>query len=175
MDLKPKRSGLAALTLSAAALVALVSQEGYTDKAVVPVKGDVPTVGFGSTYRDDGTPVQMGDTITPPKALKRTLAHVQRDENGLRNCVSGPLTQGEYDVLVGFSYQYGVVAACKSSVVKNINAGRYPEACDAYARYRFVGDRDCSLPQNRKVCGGVWTRSLARQADCHRAGEGAEP
>ena len=70
-----KRTKIAALSLSAAALVALVAQEGYTDKAVVPVKGDRPTVGYGSTFRDDGSPVQMGDTITPIQALKRSHAH----------------------------------------------------------------------------------------------------
>lgn len=169
------RTHVGALTLSAAALVALVSHEGYTDRAVIPVKGDVPTVGFGSTYRDDGTPVRMGDAITPPQALKRALTHIQKDEHGLRACVDGPMTQGEYDVLVDFAYQYGTATACKSSMVRLINAGRYPEACDAYTKYRFVGVRDCSLPANRKVCGGVWARSLARQANCHAAGEGVEP
>ena len=169
-----KRSHIAGLSLSAAALVALVSHEGYTDKAVIPVKGDVPTVGFGSTFRDDGTPVRMGDAVTPVQALRRSLAHIQRDETGLKKCVTGALNQIEYDVLVNFAYQYGVAATCKSSMVRHINAGRYPEACDAYARYRFVGQRDCSLPENRRVCGGVWTRSLSRQADCHAAGQGVE-
>lgn len=169
-----KRSHIAGLSLSAAALVALVGHEGYTDKAVIPVKGDVPTVGFGSTYRDDGSPVQMGDTITPPQALKRTLAHIQRDETGLRDCVTAPLTQGEYDVLTGFAYQYGVAATCRSSIVRHINAGHYQEACNAYLQYRFASGHDCSLPAYRRTCGGVWTRSQSRQADCLAAGQGAE-
>ena len=166
------RRPIAALSVSAVAFAALVMQEGWSEKAIIPVKGDVPTVGFGSTVRDDGTPVQMGDSITPPQAVKRALTHIQKDETGLKRCVTGPLTQGEYDVLVDFTYQYGIATACKSSMVKNINAGRYREACDAYARYRFVGVRDCSLSENRRICGGVWTRSLARQADCHASSEG---
>ncbi len=43
----PQRRTVAALTLSAAALVGIVLHEGYTDRAVIPVKGDVPTIGFG--------------------------------------------------------------------------------------------------------------------------------
>lgn len=168
------RVKVAALSLSAVALVALVGQEGYTERAVIPVQDDRATVGFGSTFRDDGTPVQLGDTIAPVQALRRSLAHIQRDESGLKRCVTGALTQGEYDVLVDFAYQYGTVTACKSSMVRHLNAGRYREACDAYAKYRFVGVRDCALPENRRVCGGVWTRSLSRQADCHAAGEGVE-
>jgi len=35
---------------------------------VIPVKGDVPTIGFGTT-----TGVKLGDTTTPPKALARAL------------------------------------------------------------------------------------------------------
>ena len=45
----PQRRTVAALTLSAAALVGIVLHEGYTDRAVIPVKGDVPTIGFGTT------------------------------------------------------------------------------------------------------------------------------
>ena len=35
----------------AAAFGALVTHEAYTDKAVIPTKGDRPTVGFGSLRR----------------------------------------------------------------------------------------------------------------------------
>jgi hypothetical protein len=67
----PQRRTVAALTLSAAALVGIVLHEGYTDRAVIPVKGDVPTIGFGTT-----TGVKLGDTTTPPKALARALTDV---------------------------------------------------------------------------------------------------
>ena len=48
------RTFIGALALSAAGLIALVAHEGYTDKAVVPVPGDRPTVGFGSTQSSWG-------------------------------------------------------------------------------------------------------------------------
>ena len=162
------RTTVAALALSATALVALVSHEGYTDKAVVPTKGDRPTIGFGSTFRDDGTPVQMGDTITAPKALARTLAHIQKDESALRQCVTAPLHQREYDLLVDFSYQYGAKATCASSMVRLANAGRYAESCGAYLRYRFAAGYDCSTPGNKR-CWGVWTRQLNRYNQCMEA------
>ena len=44
-----QRYAVASLTLSAAAFVSLLVSEGYTDKAIIPVKGDVPTYGFGTT------------------------------------------------------------------------------------------------------------------------------
>ena len=42
------RVAVGALSLSAAALIGLATHEGYTGKAVIPTKGDVPTVGFGA-------------------------------------------------------------------------------------------------------------------------------
>jgi len=59
----PQRRTVAALTLSAAALVGIVLHEGYTDRAVIPVKGDVPTIGFGTT-----TGVSWA---TPPRRRRR--------------------------------------------------------------------------------------------------------
>lgn len=162
------RTTVAALALSATALVAIVASEGYTERAVVPTKGDRPTIGFGSTFRDNGTPVQMGDTITAPKALARTLAHIQKDESALRQCVTAPLHQKEYSLLVDFSYQYGAKATCSSSMVRLANAGQYAQACGAYLRYRFAAGYDCSTPGNRR-CWGVWTRQLNRYNQCMEA------
>ncbi len=165
--MKHPRTTIGALSLSAAALVGLLAHEGYSDRAIIPVAGDRPTVGFGSTFRDDGTPVRMGDTITPPKAVARSYAHIARDEAGIKRCVTAPLTQGEYDTMVDFAYQYGVPTLCKSSMVREANAGRYKEACDAYLLYKRVAGRDCSIRANG--CYGVWMRSQDRQRRCLEA------
>ena len=159
------RVAIGTLALSAAGLVGIIVNEGFTDTAIVPVTGDVPTVGFGSTIREDGSRVALGDTITPPLAVRRSYAHIAADETRLKQCVSAPLSQTEYDVLVDFTYQFGAGVACKSSIVRHINAGRYVEACDAYLLYRFVGGFDCSKPGNKR-CPGVWNRALERRNRC---------
>lgn len=163
---------VAALSVSAAAFGALVTHEAYTDKAVIPTKGDRPTVGFGSTFDEKGAPVRMGDTITPVQAVQRSLAHIAKDETRLKSCVTAPLSQGEYDVLVSFAYQYGSKVACESSVVRLINAQRYAEACDAYLLYKRAAGYDCSTlidGEPNKRCWGVWERSLWRQRACLEA------
>lgn len=162
-----KRNAIAALSLSAAALVGLLAHEGYSERAIIPVAGDRPTVGFGSTFREDGSPVQMGDTITAPRAVARSYAHIARDERGIKACVTAPLTQGEYDTMVDFAYQYGVPTLCKSSIVREANAGNYRASCDAYLLYKRVAGRDCSNRANG--CYGVWTRSQDRQRRCLEA------
>lgn len=160
-----QRSAIAGLALSAAALVGLVTQEGYTDHAVIPVKGDVPTLGNGSTTHADGSPVRMGDTTTPVKALQRTLLYVQKQETQIKQCVTAPLYQVEFDILDDFGYQYGANALCRSSIVRKINAQDYVGACKAYLQYRFVAGYDCSTPGNKR-CWGVWARSKARYDKC---------
>lgn len=162
--MNPQRIVIAALSLSAAGFVGLVGHEGYTDRAVVPVKGDRPTVGFGSTFRDDGTPVQMGDTITAPQAVKRSFNHIAKDESRLKQCVKVPLTQYEYDTLVNHAYQYGSAATCASEVVRLTNLERYAEACQAYLNWKRAAGRDCSIRSND--CYGVWLRSQERVQKC---------
>jgi lysozyme len=159
------RIQIAALSLSASALVALAVHEGYTDQAVIPVKNDRPTYGFGSTFRADGSPVQMGDKTNPVESLQRTLAHIQKDELGIKQCVTAPLYQHEYDVMVDFAYQYGTRTLCRSSIARFANLGDYKRSCDSYLLYRFAGGYDCSTLGNKR-CWGVWTRQLERQKKC---------
>jgi lysozyme len=130
-----KRTGIAALVLSAAGLVGIVSQEGYTDKAVIPVAGDVPTIGFGTT---EG--VKLGDKTTPPKALARALSDVSKFEGAIKQCVKVPLYQYEYDAYTSLAYNIGAGAFCGSQLVKLLNQGLYPEACKQILRWdKFQG------------------------------------
>ena len=119
------RRAVAALALSAAGLVSLLQSEGYTSRAVIPIKGDVPTIGFGTT---DG--VKMGDTITPQAAVSRALSDVSKFEGAIKRCVKVPLTQGEYDAYLSLSYNIGSGAFCGSTLVRKLNAGDYAGACE---------------------------------------------
>jgi lysozyme len=160
------RRAVASLVLSAAALVGLVVHEGYVDKAMIPIPGDRATVGFGSTFNPDGSPVKMGDTVTPQKALRMTMAHIAKDELNLKRCVTGSLNQVEYDTLQNFAYWRGSGGACRSEVVKQINAGNYRASCEAYLNLdsRRAAGKDCKDPANR--CRGVWLRAQERHVAC---------
>ena len=166
----PVRVIVAALTLSAAGLIAIVTHEGYTDRAVIPTEGDRPTVGFGSTVREDGTPVQMGDRTDPVRALRTVQAHLDREERAFRESLHGvALTQGEYDLYMDFVYQYGIGNWRKSSMRRHLLAGEYRAACDALLLWRKAGGYDCSTLVNgqpNKRCWGVWTRQLERHRKC---------
>lgn len=132
---RPSRNVVAGLSLSAAALVGIVLHEGYSNEAITPVPGDVPTIGFGTT---EG--VKMGDRITPPKALERALSDISKYEGALKKCVRVPLSQNEYDAYVSLSYNIGTGAFCKSTLVKYLNEFRYEEACNEILKWdKFKG------------------------------------
>lgn len=124
------RLAIAAITLSASSLVGLLTMEGYTDKAIIPIPGDVPTIGFGTTGG-----VRMGDKTTPVKALNRALTDIQKFEGALKSCVTVPMHQHEYDAFVSLSYNIGSHAFCKSTLVKKLNAGDYEGACREILRW----------------------------------------
>lgn len=132
IDPAKSRSLVAALALSASAFVGLALHEGYRGEAYTPVAGDVPTIGFGTT---EG--VKQGDKITPEKAMVRALSDVQKFEGAIRQCVNVPLFQHEYDAFVSFAYNVGGPAFCKSTLVKKLNSGDYPGACNEMRRWVY--------------------------------------
>lgn len=140
------RSTVAALALSASALVGILLHEDYTDQAVIPVPGDVPTVGFGTT---EG--VKIGDRTTPPKALVRALKDVGKYEGALKSCVKVPLAQNEYDAYISLSYNIGSYAFCNSTLVKKLNQEDYAGACEEILRWdKFKGKPLKGLTNRRK-------------------------
>ena len=110
--------------------------------------------------------VKIGDTTTPPKALARALTDVQQFEGALKTCVTVPMAQHEYDALVSFSYNVGSRAFCQSTLVRKLNAEDYTGACAELLRWRFFQGKDCALPTNARLCGGLATRREAEYRQC---------
>lgn len=139
------RNQIAALSLSAAALVGIALHEGYRDTAYTPVPGDVPTIGFGTT---EG--VKPGDKTTPPQALARALTDIQKFEGAIKRCVTVPLHQYEYDAYTSLAYNIGSTAFCNSTLVKRLNSQDYPGACAEILRWdRFKGQPLAGLTKRR--------------------------
>jgi lysozyme len=124
------RAPIISLGISGIALVGLLVAEGYRDTAYIPVAGDVPTIGFGTTQN-----VRMGDKITVPQALNRALDDVQKFEGAMKRCVKVPLHQYEYDAYLSLTYNIGEGAFCRSTLVRLLNQQRYDEACKQILRW----------------------------------------
>lgn len=161
-----QRIAVALLSLSAAGFAAWQASEGYTPVAMIPTKGDVPTVGHGSTRYEDGSPVRMGDTITPARAeiLARNL-NSQAEKQFAASLPGVKLNQVEFDLYMDFVGQYGIGAWRSGSPRRDLLDGNYAQACHDLLKYRFAAGFDCSTPGNKR-CAGVWTRQLERHAKC---------
>ncbi len=165
------RRVVAGLAVSAAAFSTWQAREGYTDHAVIPARGDVPTIGHGSTHYEDGTPVRMGDKIDRRRAEELARSLMSEDERAFKSSLPAntKLNQVEYDVYIDFVGQYGIGTWSKSTMRRNVIAGEYVAACRALLKYRFLAGYDCSTTINGKPntrCWGVWVRQQARYKQC---------
>lgn len=150
MSVSSARTAVAMLALSAAGFVGLIQYEGYTDNAVIPIPGDVPTIGFGST---EG--VKLGDHITPPKAVERALRDVGKHNIG--TCITAPLFQYEYDAYTQLAYNIGMTNFCGSSLVRKVNSFDYIGGCAEISKWDKAGGRQ--IP-------GLTTRRAKERAKC---------
>ncbi len=164
-----KRIAVGLLSLSAAGFTAWQASEGLTTVAVIPTQGDVPTIGHGSTRYEDGSPVRMGDTITPQRAevLARNL-NSQAEKQFAASLPGVKLYQDEFDIYMDFVGQYGIGTWRAGSPRRDLLAGNYAQACHDLLKYRYAAGFDCSTPGNKR-CAGVWTRQLERHAKCMAA------
>ncbi len=164
-----QRIAVTVLSLSAAGFATWQASEGYTPVAVIPTKGDVPTIGHGSTRYEDGQPVRIGDTITPARAevLARNL-NSQAEKQFAASLPGVKLYQAEFDLYMDFVGQYGIGTWLKGSPRRDLLAGNYAQACNDLLKYRYAAGFDCSTPGNKR-CAGVWARQLERHAKCMAA------
>jgi lysozyme len=149
-----KRNAIAALSLSAAALVGIATHEGYVGQAYRDIVG-VWTIGFGTTEQ-----VKAGDKIDPVRALQRKMADVQKFEGALKQCVKVPLHQHEYDAFLSLAYNIGPGAFCGSTLVRKLNAEDYAGACAEILRWDKAGGKTVAgLTKRRQAeyrqCAGV--------------------
>ena len=82
------------------------------------------TVGFGST----GPHVKPGMTITEAEAEALLLKDLVRFEKAVNELVKVPMTQGAYDALVSFTFNCGEGAFAESTLLRELNEGKDPNA-----------------------------------------------
>jgi lysozyme len=157
-------------TVSNEQVKATARREGFSSKPIIPVKGDVPTIGYGTTIYPNGRRVKMTDpAISRGMAFEYLKQHITKDgrifNTSIRNI---PISQKEYDVYMDFTYQYGVGTWLKSSMLHNLKLRKYKKACASLLKYKYVAGYDCSTPGNNR-CLGVWTEQIKRYDNCMSA------
>lgn len=94
------------------------------------------TIGFGSRFYADGREVQRTDPpidrIQALVLLKETLVEY---EDAVMRLVKVPLTQGQFDALVSFTYNLGAGALARSTLLRLLNAGDFVAAQGQFERW----------------------------------------
>jgi lysozyme len=122
--------------LAAATLVGIAVHEGYSDTPIIPIPGDVPTIGFGETKG-----VKATDRTTPTRALVTLLASVGGYEAAVKRCAPVPMHSYEYAAYVSLTYNIGAGAFCSSTIAKKLNELDYVGACREILRWDKAGGR----------------------------------
>jgi lysozyme len=108
-------------------LALLKKFEGFSPKAYLCAAG-VPTIGFGNTTYLDGRKVKLGDRLgtdnvsAMQEATALLLAILPKYEKAVNGALSGLISQNQFDALVSFTYNVGVGAFQKSTLLKLIKA-----------------------------------------------------
>lgn len=112
--------------------------------------GGVPTDGWGNTHK-----VVMGIPISQEKADADLLANVQDAVDAVNDYVTVPLKQAQFDALVDLTFNIGVGAFKRSTLLKLLNAGDYEGAHKQFDRWNM---------DNGKVIKGLQRRRDAEQS-----------
>jgi lysozyme len=81
----------------------------------------VPTIGYGSTYYEDGRPVKIGDAITQERADQLFEAIAEDFAKRVRSLLKVGLNENQFSALVSFTYNVGVANLKKSTLLKKVN------------------------------------------------------
>jgi lysozyme len=82
----------------------------------------IPTIGYGNTYYPNGQKIKLTDpAITQEKAEELLKFLLVSYEKAVDSFCRDDISQGNFDALVAISYNIGVGALQKSTLIKKVN------------------------------------------------------
>lgn len=102
-------------------------QTAYPDPAS---HGEPWTICYGHT---EGVEPHDHDSVAQCRDLLRN--DLGKEADGIDKCVNVDTTAGQAVALLSLAHNIGVGGVCRSKVVRDLNAGRVREACDALMQY----------------------------------------
>lgn len=104
---------------------------------------NVPTIGYGATYYEDGTKVKLTDSpITEQRASQLLLNVLKQYEKSVDTFTRDDINQNQFDALVSFSYNVGINALKTSTLLKLVNTNpNEPLIREQFMRWNKGGGR----------------------------------
>ena len=129
------------MKLSEAGLRLITSFEGYHRKladgsaAAYLCPANIPTIGWGTTFYPNGSPVRLGDVRSRALCDSYKENDVKKFSDAVNRLVKVPLTQSMFDALVSFAYNTGAYAFETSTLLRLLNAKDYAGAAGQFERW----------------------------------------
>ena len=113
----------------------------------------IPTIGFGSTYYEDGSRVSLADAPIPLARAKILLYRKMEQFMAIVDqYVDAPLNQGQAGALSSFVYNEGPGRFESSTMLKYLNAHNYAGAAGEFPKWDIGGGRRLpGLSERRKT------------------------
>lgn len=113
---------------------------------------NVPTIGYGNTYYEDGTAVELTDTpITIKRGLELLKFVVKGYEVGVDKYVTSNINQNQFDALVSFAYNLGLGNLKKSTLLKKVNINPNDESIkDEFLKWVKAGGKESKGLKKRR-------------------------
>ena len=116
--------------------------EGFSSTAYLDVV-NIPTIGWGNTFYEDGTKVKLGDQISKTDALKLLEVVANRDfADKIFPSIKVKVSQSQFDAMVSLAYNIGTGAFLKSTLLKKVNAGDFAGAGQEFLRWNKAGGKE---------------------------------
>ena len=115
--------------------------EGCKLKAYLcPAK--VWTIGYGSTFYEDGSKVKEGDTITQQRADEFLSVMVAKFKFGVKAVVTSQVNENQIGALTSFAFNVGVGALKSSTLLKVVNQNpNSPDVGIQFAKWTKAGGK----------------------------------
>jgi lysozyme len=148
------------MQLSAAGLDLLKKSEGFRNRVYMDVAG-VPTIGYGHRLLH---PESFPNGIDEAQAANLLASDVRDAEQAVERLVKVTLTQGQFDALVDFCFNLGAGRLASSTLLKDLNCGRYDDAAGQLLLWDHAGgEENAGLKARREAEAELWGNAQARQ------------
>lgn len=139
----PKKTGL--LAVLAIAMPLIITWEGSENTAYKDIVG-VWTICSGETQN-----VYEGQYMSDAECAKLTEKRVREFAIDIDDIVTVPMSPELHASLTLWSYNVGINAARRSTLVRKLNAGDYKGACEQLKRWNRAGGRVIKGLNNRRI------------------------
>ena len=119
--------------------------EGFSSKPYL-CPAHVPTIGYGSTYYEDGSKVKLTDSpITQERATELLEALLVSFERAVDSYCTDSINQNQFDSLVSFAYNCGVGNLKSSTLLRKVNVNPdNPTIKDEFLKWTKGGGKTLS-------------------------------